>query len=358
MDIIKVVNYIRQNASADYKKAVKVLKDGTKIGDFTSMLDNYSYAHNEFAKGLLNMIGASVLTSIGNFNNPVEKFKTAPPTTGIDIREISNGLIDAKHFDFSTNGIAEMFKIHESEFAECYHRLNRQDQYSITISKKELKLALTSWDNLENLVNEKLLALTESNKLDEYTLFIDLVNSATSNENVKVIEIDEVTNNETALKFIETTKNVVSSFNYRDRTNSIYGNTKEDTKILPICTPENCAIIMPYTLGNKIDVQSMASAFNMDKLKFKTDNYTEVQTLGFIKRGDKYYCVDAFICDKNFFIIKDDEDNGTDSNDLPTIRAYNTYLFIWQWWSTSPFRCANALVHEVDVSEIPEGYFD
>lgn len=362
MDIIKVVNYIRQNASANYKSAVKVLKANNKISDFNAMLDSYSLARNEFATGLLNMIGASVLTSIGQFNSPVDKFKTAPPTTGVDIREVANGLVEGKHFEFSTEGIAEMFKIHPSEFAECYHRLNRQDRYSITISNKELKLALTSWDNLESLINEKLMSLTESNKLDEYTLFLDLATETVNNENVKVIEVDEVTDNASGLTFIETVKNVVSSFNYRDKTNCIYGNKTPETKIKPLCNKEDCAIIMPYTLANKLDVQSIASAFNMDKLQYRTDCYTEVDTLGFIKRTvnkvDKYYAVDAIICDKNYFIIKDDEDNGTDSNNLPTIRAYNTYLHVWQWWSTSPFRCVNALVHEVPAEAVPTGYFE
>ena len=369
MNIIKVVNYIRQNSSDAYKKAVKVIKANTSITDFSAMLDSYSLGKNEFAKGLSNMIGSSILTSIGDFKSPVDKYKTAPPSTGVDIREIANGLIEGQKFDFSTTGIAEMFKIHESEFAECYHRLNRQNLYPITISKKELKLALTSWDNLEQLINEKMVTLTESNKYDEFQLFIDLVNETVSNENVKVIEIDEVKDNASGLAFIETVKNVVSSFQYRDSTNCIYGNKNKNTKIKPICNKENCSIIMPYALGNKLDVNSMASAFNMDKLKYKTDTYTEVQTLGYIKREvtsssnpstteTVYYAVDALISDKGFFIIKDDEDNGVDTNELPTIRAYNCYLHIWQWWSTSPFRCVNALVHKVESSEIPDGYFE
>lgn len=362
MDIIKAVNYIRTNASDNYKKAVKVVKANTSITNFASMLDNYEFGKNEFAKGLSNMIGASILTSIGTFKNPVDKYKTAPPTTGIDIREIANGLITGKKFDFSTTGIAEMFKIHESEFAECYHRLNRQEYYPITISKKELKLALTSWDNLEQLVNEKMLALSESNSNDEYLLFIDLVNQTVSNENVKIIEVEEVTNTTTANKFIETIKNTVSSFAFRDSSNCIYGNKTKDTKIKPLCNKENCSVIMPYYLGNKLSVTSMANAFNKDELSYKTDTYTEVQTLGYIRRGSstayKYYAVDALVSDKGYFIIKDDEDNGVDSNELPTVRAYNSYLHIWQWWSTSPFRCVNAIVHEVNVSEIPTGYFD
>lgn len=357
MNIIKLVNYIRQNASVQYQNNVNKITERTSITDFNAMLDSYSLGKNEFAKGLSNMIGTSILTSMGNFHSPVDKYKSAPPTTGVDIREIANGLIDGVKFDFSTTGIANMFKIHESEFAECYHRLNRQDYYPITISKKELKLALTSWDNLEQLVDEKITALYESNKQDEFTLFLELVRKTADNENVKVIEVEEVTSDSTAKNFIKTVKNVVSSFAFRDKTNCIYGNKTEDTKIQPLCNAEDCSIIMPYTLANEIDVSSMATAFNVDKLKYKTNTYTEVPTLGFIKRDDKYYSVDAIISDKNYFIIKDDEDNGVDSNELPTVRAYNSYLHIWQWWSTSPFRCVNILVHEVDKADIPTDYF-
>ena len=121
-------------------------------------------------------------------------------------------------------------------------------------------------------------------------------------------------------------------------------------------------MILPYTIKNRISTRVLASAFNKDEVAFNVDNVTEVDFLGYIKRGEagseKYYQIDGFVCDKNFIRVMDDPDNGLEENNLPTVRAKNSYLHIWQTLSTSPFVCCNVLVHEVPASDIPDGYFD
>lgn len=362
MDIIKIVNYVRQGASENYKSRVGKLSGNSKITEFANPLLTYSVVRNEFAQGLINVIGNTIINRIATFENPLAKFKRGGNGLGIDTREIAKGLVSGIDYEFTTEGIAKMFKLYPQEYAECFHRLNRQRIFPITFSDKELKLALNSWDDLEQFINQIVETLYESNYQEEYELMLELIRSAVQNDGIKTIEISEVTDGATGEDYVEVVKNVSSSFNYRNVTNSPYGQKNPTTKILPVCKKEDIALIIPYAIKNKINVKVLASAFNKDEMAFNVDNVTEVDTLGFVRTGEtgayEYYAVDGIICDKNFFRVIDDDDNEVNGNDLPTARAYNRYLHIWQTLSTSPFFCVNALVHKVTESDIPEGYFD
>lgn len=359
---INVVNYIRQNASDGYKERVPLLNSKGEYVKFANPLKEYSVLKNEFFTGLINVIGDSILNRINKFENPLAKFKRKTNGLGIDVREIASGLVEGMDFEFTTEGIAKMYKLYPVEYAECFHRLNRRRVFPVTISKKEMSQALNSFNDLENLINDKVNTLYESNYQEEYTYMIELLRSAAQNNNLKIITVDEVTNETSGMTYVETVKDIASSFKFRDRTNSAYGNDHVDTKILPCCGKEDIALILPYTIKNRISTRVLASAFNKDEVAFNVDNVTEVDFLGYIKRGEntniKYYQIDGFVCDKNFIRVLDDPDNGLEENNLPTVRAKNSYLHIWQTLSTSPFVCCNVLAHEVESTVIPEGYFN
>lgn len=359
---INVINYIRQNASDGYKERVPLLNSAGEYVQFANPLKEYSVLKNEFFTGLINVIGDSILNRINKFENPLAKFKRKTNGLGIDVREIASGLVEGMDFEFTTEGIAKMFKLYPVEYAECFHRLNRRRVFPVTISKKEMAQALNSFSDLENLINDKVNTLYESNYQEEYIYMIELLRSSAQNNNLKIITVDEVTDETSGLSYVETVKDIASSFNFRDRTNSAYGNDHKDTKILPCCGKEDIALILPYFIKNRISTRVLASAFNKDEVAFNVDNVTEVDFLGYIKRGkdstEKFYQIDGFVCDKNFIRVLDDPDNGLEENNLPTVRAKNSYLHIWQTLSTSPFVCCNVLAHEVDKSVIPEGYFN
>ena len=359
---INVINYIRQNASDGYKERVPLLNSKGEYVNFANPLKEYSVLKNEFFTGLINVIGDSILNRINKFENPLAKFKRKTNGLGIDVREIASGLVEGMDFEFTTEGIAKMYKLYPVEYAECFHRLNRRRVFPVTISKKEMAQALNSFNDLENLINDKVNTLYESNYQEEYTYMIELLRSAAQNNNLKIITVDEVTDEASGTTYVETVKDIASSFKFRDRTNSAYGNEHVDTKILPCCGKEDIALILPYTIKNRISTRVLASAFNKDEVAFNVDNVTEVDFLGYIKRGEntnvKYYQIDGFVCDKNFIRVLDDPDNGLEENNLPTVRAKNSYLHIWQTLSTSPFVCCNVLAHEVDSTVIPEGYFN
>ena len=152
---IQVINYIRQNASEGYRQRVPLLNDKGEFVKFSNPLKEYSVLKNEFFTGLINMIGESIINRINTFENPLAKFKRKTNGLGIDVREIASGLVDGMDFEFTTEGIAKMFKLYPVEYAECFHRLNRRRVFPITISKKEMAQALNSFEDLERIMNDK-----------------------------------------------------------------------------------------------------------------------------------------------------------------------------------------------------------
>lgn len=359
---LKIVNSIRDNASDFYKSKVGEFNKDSNINELTTPLMEYDVVYNEFMTGLVNVIGETILNKIGKFDNPLKKFRTKTNGLGIDVREIASGLVSSEDFELTVEGIAKMFKLYPQEYAECFHRINRRVFYPLTISKKEFQLTSMTWDILDEFIEDKINTLYESNELDEYLLSIELIRSGINVDGVKTIVIDEVVDESTGKTLTKAIENCAKSFKYRNNTNSIWGNNHPTSKILPLAKVEDIAVIMPYTLVTDIKTDVLAVAFNKDEIGFNKDTLTEVEEVGFIKKTvegvDKYYKIDAIVCDKNWLRIMDDPDNEVNGNDLPTARAYNRYLHIWSTYSTSPFKCVNAIAHEVEESEIPDGYFD
>lgn len=357
-----VTNLVRQGMTQSARDLMPKIGENDPISKISNPLMQYNTLMNEFATGLMNVIGLTVLDTVTNFTNDLSKFKHDTNGLGIDVREIADGLISGENYEFSTDGIAKMFKLYPSEYAECFHRMNRQRMFPITVSEKELKLALNSWEDLESLINRINNRLYQSNYVEEYDAMLLILKSAFQNDGVKKHVIKEVTDESSAKELVSTIMDIADSFRFPDRTNSTYGNANADTNILPTCNKEDIAIITPYKVRNKMKIDVLLTAFNKDEVAFNVDTLTTVDDLGYIKDGatgsEKYYKVDALICDKNFIRFYDDADNGINGNDLPTVRGYNRYLHIWQTLSTSPFFCANIIVHEVKSSDVPTDYFD
>lgn len=357
-----VVNLTRQSLSSSAQELLPKVGDNTPISEISNPLMQYNTVMNEFATGLINVIGMTVLDTITNFTNKLSKYKQTTNGLGIDVREIATGIVKGQQFDFSTDGIAKMFKIYPQEYAECFHRINRQRMFPITFSEKELKLALNSWEDLEKFINNITNTLYQSNYVEEYEDMMLILKSSFQNDGIKMIEGKEVVDETSAKDLVNNIMDIADSFEFIDRTNSPYGVTHPETNILPVSTKDDISIIVPYKIRNKMKLDVLLMAFNQEEVAFNVNTLTTVDDLGYIKRGDsgseKYYKVDALVCDKNYIRFYDDADNGINGNDLPTARGYNRYLHVWQTLSTSPFFCVNLVVHEVQSDEVPEGYFD
>lgn len=359
VNVQSAVNLVRQSMSTPAQNLLPKVGANTPISEISNPLMQYNILMNEFATGLINVIGMTVLDTVTNFTNKLSKYKGRTSGLGIDVREIATGIVNGQNYDFSVDGIAKMFKLYPQEYAECFHRLNRQRMFPITFSEKELKLALNSWDDLSQFINNLTNTLYQSNYIEEYEDMMLVLKSSFQEDGIKKIVGKEVVDEVSAKDLVNNIMDIADSFEFADRTNSPYGIKHPDTNIIPVSNKEDISIIVPYKIRNRMKLDVLLMAFNKDEVAFNVDTLTTVDDLGYIKDTDgKFYKVDALVCDKNYIRFYDDDDNGMNGNDLPTVRGYNRYLHIWQTLSTSPFFCANLVVHEVQSADIPAGYFD
>ena len=171
MDLIKIANYIRQNASADYQTKVTELQDGDPIVKLSNPILQYSTVKNEFAKGLINVIGETIINRIAKFENPLAKFKRGGKGLGIDTREIAKGLVSGFNYEFTTG------KLRGLNFSDIYFSamrdINGNFEDSIIKSNEVL-----------NMIG-KVIPVT----LDEMKIVAELANGYIVDERSKIPEI-------------------------------------------------------------------------------------------------------------------------------------------------------------------------
>ena len=359
---IDIINYIRKNASENYKKLVGFINYGDDISELSNPIMEYTPVRNEFVEGLTNMIGKTIFTKLNEFKNPLAILKKGESPLGLDIREIATDLITATKYDLSNEGIAEALKLAPPVMEECIHRVNRQEKYQITVSNAELRLAMTSWDELESLIVTKSQILYASNYRDEFEYTKKLLLDTVQRGYVELVEVDKVEDSATSDYFVIAVKDVVKEFSYPSTLHNQLYNMDGDNTITSWCAPDDTYLVIPSSIMNRISVKSLAVAFNRDELSFNS-NKVEVDDLGFIRvetdtPGEyKYYSLDGMVFDKAFTQIYDDLLELWEM-ELSSVMAWNRFLHVWQIFSTSPFVNVVALVHEVEETDIPEGYFD
>lgn len=357
---IDIVNYIRKNASENYKKLVGFINYGDDIAELSNPIMEYSAVRNEFIEGITNMIGMTIFTKMNEFKNPLAILKKGEKPLGLDIREIATDLISATKYDLSNEGIAEALKLAPPVMEECIHRVNRQEKYQITVSNAELRLAMQSWNDLEQLLVTKAQILYASNYRDEFEYTKKLLRDTVQRGYVELVDVAKVVDKDTADDYVITVKDIVKEFSFPSKEHNQLFNMDGDNTITSWCSPEDTYLVVPFDIMNRVSVKSLAVAFNRDELSFNS-NKVEVDDLGYIRVGEEgaytYYALDGLVFDKAFTQIYDDLLELWEM-ELSSIMAWNRFLHVWQVYSTSPFVNVSALVHEVQASEIPEGYFD
>lgn len=338
MDMITLLNTIRSNATADYQNRVPVATQ-TNIADIQAiMVGDDPVIANEFMSTLLNKIVKSVLIS-KSFQNPMKALKKGTKPLGDTVEEIYNNFIKGESFDGSGNTTALMGrKLPDTK--TVYHRLNRKDKYTITVSPEQIAKAFSSYDALGSYVSNIINVLYNSAELDEFILTKQLIKTALDKNAVKVVEIaDPLTSKENAQEFIKAVKTVSGLMVFPSDAHNGYltAQSKDKTPIVTFSKKNEQVLILDTATDVSVSVDVLASIFNMSVAEFN---------------DTKKIVIDAFpdasiraaLVDEQFFQIFDDAmfiksfDNGES--------VYTNYfLHVWQTLAYSIL--VNAVVFKV-----------
>lgn len=319
-----LLNAIKTDASDEYQARVP---DATQdnLAEVGTAILNYSSTRNEFVSAMFNRIG-KVIISNKLYENPLREFKKGMQEYGKDVEEVFVDIIKAEAFD-PEKAEDKLFARKLPDIKAVFHRINRQDMYKTTVENQLLRRAFTGEEGMMSLIDKITSNLYTSDNYDEFLLMKNLIHQYGQEGKFAIETVSSVTDEASAKSALSTIKKVSNdltfmspNFNYA----GVHTHTLKEDQIVLVDT-EFDAIV---------DVEVLASAFNMDKADF----------IGRRILVDDFGGLDNVLCavvDRNWFMIWD---NLMRTEDIynPQGLYYNYFLHHHQIVSASPF--ANAVL--------------
>jgi hypothetical protein len=325
MDLITVLNTIRDNATAEYQARIpEATRNNIETIRLAMIDDDNIMVANEFMGTLLNKLVKSVVHT-KRFNNPLKSLKKGTKPIGDTIEEIYNNFLKGTTFDATG---AELFKRTLPDTKTVYHRMNYQQQYPITVSREALSKAFMSYDALQSYITNIINTLYNSAELDEFINMKQLIKSAFEKKAIKQIEIaDPLTSDKNGKEFIKTIKTISGLMVFPSEQYNGYL-TAQTTDVIPITTfsrKSEQILMLDTATDTSVSVDVLASLFNMSVAEFNDTRKIVIDVFPPITEGT----VRAVLVDEAFFQIYDDLFTVTNFNN-PKGLYTNYYLNVWQ----------------------------
>ena len=327
---LDILNKIRSEASQEYQDRIPEATR-TSIATIGQAFATYAPLYNEFKDALINRIGLTLLAD-ATFTNKLKSFKMGTITTGQDVQEIFVSMAKAEGV-YDPKGLNPLGRRVHSDVNVVYHRMNRQDQYAISIGDRDFVRNFTSPETLDAFISAQLNSVYTADEYDEWTIFKHLLATYSftppEGEAKSYFEYEVPaltgTNNEAACKqFVKTLKKAVQDQSFMSTKFNAAG-VKRAAK--------NFVLVIHKDMLPEISVEVLMSAFNKEEADIKptiitVDDFDELST-------DTY----ALLLEKDFFRIWDVLFT-TESIRNPQGLFTNYFVHHHQILSLSPFKNA------------------
>ena len=351
---VDILNAIRNNASANYRDYVPLADDSLdSVRAIGSILMEYPALQNEFLNALVNRIGRVIVTS-KMFSNPWNIFKKGMLEFGETIEEVFVEL--AKPFEYDP-AVAEdeVFKREIPDVRASFHILNYQKFYKTTVQREQLRQAFLTWDGVTDLITKIINSMYTGANYDEFLVMKYLVAVNILNGRLKAVQIADTSNPANLKSAVGSIKAVSNGMEFMTTNYNVAG-------VHTFTEKTDQYIILTSDFDATIDVEVLASAFNMDKATFMgkrvlVDSFGNIDSdrLDLLFRDDPNYVpltsaeltalatIPAVLVDKDWFMILDNLLEFTDQYNGQGL-YWNYWLHVWKTLSVSPFSNAAVFV--------------
>lgn len=334
---VDILNQIRNNADAEYQDRVPVAtKDN--LAEIGRTFADYTIVYNTFVDALIHKIGKTIIQT-ALFENKLKRFKSGSVLTGQDIEEIfvesfrkAEGAYNAQG-GFEEGGIHPLKRRNPQDAKVMYHRLNRQDMYTITINKDDFIRAFKNEGALSTFMTAQFNSMYTGAEYDEYTHMKQLMAEGIANGDFFDYQVSEIKDSDTdtaiqraCKNFVRTVKKAIKDVGYVSTNyNSAGVKTKTDQADL--------VLIINKDIPAHLDVDLYSTLFGPDYAKLNIE-IIEVDNFGSDNTGTYALLVDPewFKC----FDTKFEMDSIRNPQGLYT----NYFLHVWQILSYSKFKTA------------------
>ena len=345
---VAVLNAIRNNASVNYRNYVPVATaDPESIREIGAIIMDSPSLQNEFLSALYNRIGR-VLVESKTWENPWSRFKKGMLEFGETIESVFVDL--AKPFQYDP-AVAEntIFKREIPNVRSTFYVMNYQKFYKNTTQNNDLKLAFLSWDGVTDLITKIVEAMYTSANYDEFQVMKYMLAKQILVGRLHIEDIDttDVHASVTAIKAVS------NKLTFLSRKYNVAGVANATDKARQI-------VIMNAEFDANVDVNVLASAFNMDKAQFMgsrvlVESFGDIDNdrLAELFADDPTYvaltsaeltALDSIPCvvvDEDYFQIYDNLQEFTEDYNGEGL-YWNYWYHVWKTFGVSPF--ANAVM--------------
>lgn len=345
---VDILNAIRNSASTNYRDFVPTAKNTPEsIRRIGEIIMQYTPLQNEFLNALVNRIARVIITS-KMYSNPLSMFKKGLIDFGETIEEIFVNIANPHQYDVEESE-NKVFSREIPDVRAAFHTLNYKKFYKQTIQNKDLNQAFLSWDGITDLISKIVNAMYTAANYDEFVTTKYMLANAILDGRLSAITVDandakgavtKIKGVSNALTFMSNNYNVAGVQTFTDKSDQY--------------------LLVNSQFDSEIDVEVLASAFNMSKAEFMghrilIDGFgtLDVARLNALFKDDPNYkepsqdtltalnAIPAVLVDKNFFMIFDNMYEFTENYNGQGL-YWNYFYHTWKTFSMSPF--ANALV--------------
>lgn len=213
---------------------------------------------NQFLGTLVNKIGRQEYASKA-YLNPLKRFKKGFIENANEIEDIYVARIQGLSQDLDGSTTLKRVK---PEVRTLYHNQTFGKCYTATVSDKQVRQAFTSKDGVKRIADEILSQQHTGVEYDEYIAMRGAINDfAAAIPGTAKRTITEVTNQTTAKDFVKKVKKDIGKMQFRSEN---YCEYEQHTKA------ENIVLFVHIDYQAEIDVELLATAFNIDKTEIDT----------------------------------------------------------------------------------------
>lgn len=345
-----VLNAIRNSSTIgdEYRAVVPEAKAGSlqSLREIGTAFTGDPEIFNVFLRTLINRIGMVKIQSM-LFHNPLaEVTEKGILEFGDTVEEIFVGLCKAVDYDVYEED--DVWKVNQSDLRSVFHQINYQKKYPDSISETEMRQAFTSWQGVDNLFARIITSMYTSAELDGYTMAKYVLAANTVKGLIPIRQIPPFTTEDNIKEFAIQLQSDFGYFQIPSEDYTLAGNTNT-TSI------NDLYLILTVEANAKNNVQTLAYAFNLDKIEF-TGKRKLVDSFGkfdmkrltdLIKNSvnpvifngeqlEELSNVQAYLVDKNFFQFYTSLFT-MDSIWNPSNRVWNYWLHVHKIISISPF---------------------
>lgn len=342
----EMLNAIASEASETYQANVPVAT-ALNLTDVGNPILTYTAMANEFLDALVNKIIATIVYR-QMWESPLAVLRKDPEALGTDVEELQTNPADARDYDGTSTGLADILTVSPPDTKAAWYRLNRQDKYKVTINNEQLTNAFTSWGALENFIGSITDSLYNGNTISEYNYTKQIVTDAYGNNRLQSITTVAPTDETTTKQFMSTLRNLSLQFTFPSSNYNNYtlmgGTGNPRISWSPI---DRQVILVRADVASTVGVELLSAAFNL--------NYTDYLARQIIvDQFDTNNQILAVLCDERAFQIREKLRRFATFYNASGL-SWQYYYHAWDTFSLSPFHNIICLVAPSDSGDGGDG---